>query len=588
MPSSHSSIVIPLFFAVACLLITGCNSEKTPTSSRVEDKAPHKNDSQLPDVAPASSSFEYQPGDWFEDVTPRSGVHAIFQTGKEAERNTILETVGGGVAVLDYDRDSFADLLFIGGGAIDAATAEPSGVPSRLYRNLSNWRFQEASSAAGVPEQSDYSHGCIAADINNDGFSDLLITCYGQNQILINLGDGTFEDVSAKSEMVAESWHTAAASGDFNRDGFPDFYVANYVNWKPKLDEACFASQADLPDVCPPQNYDALPDEVFLSQGDGTFRNISSVTGNASNGKGLGVLIGDWNAAGTSQVYVANDVVQNFMFFPDASAVWTEEGEINGSAFNEAGTPEGSMGIDAADVNGDGLLDLWVTNYELEDNSLYENLGNGQFQHATARFGLAGMCRPYVGFGTGFLDFDSDSWPDLYVLNGHVQYHSAVAGFRQPSFLFRNEHGKRFSDVGKEAGTWFQAQHAARGGAAGDLDNDGTFDLVTTSLDEPAALLRNRIPPNQFVRIQLVGTVGTRDAIGAQVRYRAFGREVHQFVKSGSGYLSQSDFRLILAFDQNDKNTEVIVTWPSGHEEVYRDLESQSDHVLVEGKGDPT
>jgi hypothetical protein len=301
----------------------------------------------------------------------------------------------------------------------------------------------------------------------------------------------------------------------------------------------------------------------------------------------LGVVASDLNQDGHIDFYVANDAGANDLYLGTGDGRFSEMGEAAGVALNELGTPEGSMGVDAEDVDGDGRMEVWTTNFELEDNSLYRNLGHGQFQHATAAFGLAGCGRPLVGFGTGFCDFDSDGWPDLYVLNGHVWYRHGVQPFRQPAAVYRNDGGRRFVDVTESAGTWFQVPHAARGGAVGDLDGDGAPDLAVSSLDEPVVILRNRTLPQNWVRLKLVGVQSPRDPVGARVRVPVFGRVCHKSIRSGAGFLSQSDPRILFALTVDETTIDVSVVWPTGRQEVFAGLRTATDHVIIEGRGMP-
>lgn len=539
---------------------------------------------RLPQSLPESSQPSIRGAaetDWFEDVTTQAGVDFRYQTGRSAERRTILETVGGGVGLIDYNLDSHVDLYAVGGGTIDATTGIPRGSSGKLFRQDAAGRFGDVTPAARLTTSTDYSHGILAGDFDNDGFLDLFLTCFGLCQLWRNLGDGTFEAVAEDAGLASPGWHTASAFGDLNGDGNLDLFVARYLDWDP----AVVGANAIPQDVPPPQDYGEVPNRLFLNNGDGRFEDASVASGIRIDGMAMGVIAADLNRDGRPDVCVANDVVANHLYWGSPSFPLRESGELSGIAYNESGNPEGSMGIDAEDVNGDGLPDILVTNFELEDNSLYLNRGNNQFQHASARMGLAGVGRTLVGFGTGFQDFDSDGWPDLYVLNGHVQYQSPRSPFQQPAFVLRNVDGRRFEDVTALSGPWFSVPHTARGGAAGDLNNDGAVDLVISSLDEPLAILRNRLPARPCLRLRLVGVDSSRDPIGAVVSTRYQGSPLVRLVKSGAGYLSQSDPRIVIPIDPHAKFVEITLDWPSGRRELFRESTAAGDHVLVELRG---
>lgn len=523
--------------------------------------------------------------DWFEDVTARCGVSIRYATGRAAQKFTILETVGGGLAVADLDRDSNLDLFCPGGGMIASDSAEPTGSPCHLCRGRGDFLFEEVTAQARLDLGLDYSHGTVVGDVNSDGFPDLYVTCYGRSALLVNHGDGTFSDETAAAGLVASTWSTAAAFADVNGDGHLDLFVASYVDWKPDPHEHCAVQPGGTQDVCPPQNYPSLPDHLYSSLGDGTFLDVSVECDIRTDGKGLGVVACDVNHDGYVDLYVANDAGNNHLYLGSTGAELTECGEVAGVALNELGTPEGSMGVDAEDVDGDGWEELLVTNFELEDNSLYRNWGQGQFQHATAAFGLAGSGRQLVGFGTGFCDFDGDGWVDLYVLNGHVWYGHGLQPFRQAALLSQNIGGRQFVDVTASAGPWFSIPHAARGGAVADFDGDGAPDLAVSSLDEPLTILRNRRRPRNWIRLRLSGVDSPRDPVGARVSWHAFGRTCHRSIKSGAGYLSQSDSRLLCSLPAGAIDIDVSVVWPSARRELFTGLKTAVDHVIIEGRG---
>ena len=574
-------------FVVGVLLAAlewGCDSPKNsglPARGNSAREASPQADGTLMNggqLAQSPMSDSVRSLDWFEDRTAASRVDFRYSTGREAGRLTILETVGGGVGIVDYDLDGQPDLFCIGGGKIDPATSVPSGRSCGMFRNVDGDRFRDVTVSSRLNPVTDYSHGCVSGDVNSDGFPDVLVTCYGQNCLLLNQGDGTFLDVTEEAGLRgATTWNIAAALGDVNRDGELDLFVAGYVDWVP--------SDVRNTEVPPPQNYHPAPDHFFLNSGDGRFIDVSERAGVRKDGMGMGVIAADVNDDQRIDFYVANDVVENHLYLGTEGDTLREVGAVAGVAFNETGSPEGSMGVDCADVNGDGRFDLFVTNFEMEDNSLYLNLGEGQFQHATAAFRLAGLCRPQVKFGTGLRDLDGDGWLDLFVVSGHVRYQPRGHSFLQLPTLCRNDRGTGFVEVTKSGGTWFRAVHAARGTATGDIDGDGGLDLVVSSLTEPLALLHNRQPAKNWVQARLVGTHSPRTPIGSRVSLSAFGRECVRTVTSGAGYLSHSEEALLLAVEPERSAADVTVTWPSGLVEVFLALPIKRESVLVEGRG---
>ncbi len=549
-------------------LAWGCDSPKNATPPAQGVKAP----------AAVSAVDSVKPEDWFEDRTAASQLQFQYSTGREAQRFTILETVGGGVGIVDFDLDGRPDLLCIGGGTIDPATSAPTGRSCGLFRNLDGDHFRDVTASSQFSPATDYSHGCVSGDVNSDGFPDVLVTCYGQNCLLLNQGDGTFLDVTAEAGLRGTpTWNTAAAFGDVNRDGELDLYVAGYVDWVP--------SSVRHSEVPPPQDYHPAGDHLFLNSADGRFVEVSDAAGVRQDGMGLGVIATDLNEDQRIDFYVANDVVENHLYLGTDGEQLREVGALSGVAFNELGNPEGSMGVDSGDVNGDGRVDVWVTNFEMEDNSLYLNQGEGQFQHSTAAFRLAGVSRPQVKFGTGLRDFDGDGWLDLFVVSGHVRYQSGTQPFLQPPTLCRNDRGTGFVDITHTGGTWFRTVHAARGTATGDLDGDGGLDLVVSSLTEPVALLYNRQPAKNWMRLRLVGTRSPRTPIGSRVSLPAFGRECVRFVTSGSGYMSHSEDSQLVALEPGGTSVDVTVTWPGGLVEVFAGMPAMQESVVVEGRG---
>ncbi|MBW3597907.1 MAG: CRTAC1 family protein [Planctomycetes bacterium] len=571
-------------------MLLGCRPA-TQAPNAVDGSAPAVDASRSPPPAPQEAASRSpprppRPEDWFEDVTEQSGINFQYRNGREAERYTLLETVGGGVGMLDYDQDGDLDLFFTGGGGFDSA-GKVSGRSCGLFRNDGNGRFADVTAQAGLEDSSLYTHGCVAFDENQDGYPDLLVTGYGGCRLYRNTREGRFADVTDQAGLRIEGWCTAAAAADVDRDGWPDLYIARYVQWTPEDDAGRFCGDRDrnVRDVCPPQLYPPAQDLLFRNLGNGRFRNVTADAGLSDQGRALGVLAADVNQDDWIDFYVANDAGVNHLYLGGPEFPLRESGLAAGVAGSEHGLAEGSMGVDLGDYNGDGVPDLWVTNFELEDNSLYEGVGEGLFQHATIRAGLAGSCFRYVGFGTGFADFDSDGWLDLLVINGNVFYHVGQAGFEQPAFVYRNV-GGRFTDVSEQAGPYFSSRHAGRGAALGDLDNDGAVDLVVSHLNAPAAVLRNRRPPGRWVGLRLQATRGEREAIGARLVLLDGVQEPTRWVTSGGGYLSQFDRRITFPLSE-DADARVRVEWPGRSAEVFDDLAPRRMNLVVEGEGRP-
>lgn len=576
MPMRHFRI-FGLLICIAPVSL-GCSDSKTSelsatkTDAKTEESAPQSN---TPRVSRES--------DWFEDVTAQTGIEATYRSGQEAKLYTILETVGGGVAIFDFDQDGDMDLFFPGGGVISKNPATVTGKPSMLYRNDGDWHFTDVTKETGLDQLGDYSHGCAVNDFNRDGWPDLFMTCYGQSRLYRNDKGQSFSDVTSESGLTFSNWSTAVTWGDVNRDGWPDLYIAGYVDWNLDPEEKCKAGENHIRDVCPPQKYAAARDRLFLNREGQSFEDVTEQAQLSTEGKGLGVLAADLNRDGWLDFYVANDGVANQLYLGGPEFPFREVGEASGTAFNEFGAPEGSMGLDFSDFNGDGRGDLFVTNFEMEDNSLYHHVEGHAFVHGTVAARLGGQSRTFVGFGTGFADFDGDGWKDLFVINGNVFYHRGIAPFRQPPFLLRNHQGQFFQNETDNAGPWWSLPHPGRGAAVGDLDNNGAPDLVIVHQDEPATILRNQKTPSNWVRLRLKGTRCDPFAVGASVRLKDEGRTLTRFVRGGAGYLSQFDRRIVLPVSEDQSTVEVTVQWPGGQEETFANLKVRKTNDLIEG-----
>ncbi len=557
------------------------NSESVP--SRLLDDATVK--------AAVDGQVQTEPAGGWLDGTEASGVRFTYFNGREGEQFTILESVGGGVALFDLDADGDLDLFFPGGGNISATKPlQISGRPAGVFRNDGQGKFVEDTQCVHMSGPDPYSHGAFVADFNRDGWADILMTCYQGVRLLQNEQGKRLVDVTASSGLILSDWTTAGAWADVDRDGWPDLLIVGYVEWDGTPDSTCGDRSRGIRDVCPPQKYQAARQRLYKNNKDGTFSEIENGLAGDARGKGLGVVALDLNGDHWIDFYVANDQVANQLYLGGPRSPMREVGVVSATSGSELGAAEGSMGVDAEDYDGDGLPDLWVTNYEREDNSLYRNLGKNLFDHSTIRAGLGGVGRSHVKFGTGLADFDLDGWLDLFFVNGHVLYKTGRGAYLQPAYLLRNEAsgtGRRFRDVTRECGgTWFREKHAARGAAVGDLDNDGDLDLVVVQQNMPVSVLYNQTDPKTWLCVELRGVESDPVAVGASIRYRFEGRDIVRHVRSGAGYLSQFDQRIYLPV-VSENPLEVTVTWLTGKSERYRDLQPRVTNRLMEGRGEP-
>jgi len=486
-----------------------------------------------------------------------------YQNDEAHSEFSILESLGGGVGLLDFDQDGQLDVFLPGGGTF--ASAGPTGRPSALYQNRGNWAFDDVTVAAGCGPSRHYSHGAAVADYDEDGFPDVLITGYGGVTLFRNLGDGTFVDATQHAQLDDRLWSSSAAWGDFNGDGVLDVFLVHYVDWSPEKNPPCDGPPGHPRDVCPPRQFQGLPDSVYFGNGDGTLRQATAEAGLQPDGKGLGIVVADLDGDRDLDVYVTNDTVANFLYQNDGRGRLEDVALTSGTAFSERGTPDGSMGIDASDFNGDAKIDLWVANYERENNALYRSVGSGLFRHVSQSLGIAALGATYVGWGTRFTDMDLDGDEDLMVANGHVIRFPQSSPRRQRPLLLENRDSARFVNVADGAGDYFQAVHEGRGLAAGDLDGDGDEDIVVSHMNEAAALLANETPSQgHWLRVRLIGRQSTRTPIGATVTARVGSRQIQRQLRGGSSFASTSDPTLLIGLGTADVVDELTLTWPAG------------------------
>lgn len=571
---SRRSLILWASGLLSLSLLTGCGNDKS-------GKPPSANKSTA-----AAQPEEIKTLARFEEVAQARGVRFMYRDGQEAGHYAILESLGGGAALIDFDGDGSLDVYLPGGGAY-GANREILGRPAALFRNQGQARaFDDVTQLASVQSAGHYSHGTAVGDYDDDGFADLLVTGYGGLQLFHNRGDGTFVETAGSAGLTDALWSSSAGWGDLNGDGVLDLYVANYVDWSFSNHPFCNAAEDPKQrEVCPPKRFEGLPHVLYFGVGDGTFRDGSRDAGLEPDGllgKGLGVLLADIDLDGDLDIYVANDTVPKFLYRNQGNGTFDEVGGQSGTALSDKATPDGSMGLDMGDFNLDGLPDLWVANYERESLALYRNEGDCQFLHVSRRSGVTAVGAQFVSFGTLFLDFDRDGDEDIFVTNGHVIRFPVNSPLLQLPLLFENRN-ERFMNVAPAAGACLGIPHVGRGVAGGDIDNDGDIDLVLSPINEPASVLLNESPnDNHWLRIRLIGVNSQRDAVGALVTLVcSSGRQTRQ-VKGGGSYLSQSERHCFFGVPREATIQKLLIRWPSGTMQEIADPAPDRDLTIVE------
>jgi hypothetical protein len=612
--------------SLSCCLVlfstlTGCDNqtahelpshpEKTATPPAQHSQQPTQIPTQKPAPATAqipTSNNEPNSNIRFEQL--QQNPTSQYQNHQQANHHTMLETIGGGAALFDYDNDGLIDMLFTGGGhfstngdSVDTADVNKppqpttiNGHPLVLYRNNGDATFTDVTANAGLNVPTFYSHGVFTADYDNDGCPDILITGFGGLLLFHNNGDGTFDEVASDLNLNDPAWSVGAAWGDINNDGVLELYVAHYIDWS--FDNHPFCSDKNTSflsnqndtnrrDTCSPRIFAPLPDQLFQFDDNGRFVDISPQAGirnttNKHHGKGLGVLMADVDLDGDLDVYVTNDTVANFFWRNRGDGTFEEVAALTGVGFDNSGNADGSMGVDLGDYNLDGLPDLFVTNFQSEQFALYKNLGNALFQHVSSATGMLSFPSSYVGWGTAFVDADNDGDEDIFVANGHVQRYPVDSSITQLPIALENNNG-RFVKVNRSLGPYFTLEHNGRGIATGDLNNDGYVDLAYTHINQNCSVLINHTDNNNhWITLRLIGTKCNRSAVGTRVTLTTTtGKQVRQ-IKGGSSFASSNDSRIFFGIAENAQITQLEIHWPGGKTQIVNSPAPNQQLTIIE------
>ncbi len=532
----------------------------------------------------------------FRDRTLEAGIDFVHYNGKTEEKY-MVETMGSGGGFFDFDGDGALDLYLLQGAPLPGSPTAPVPLRNTLYRNDGHGRFIDVTEDAGVAG-SGYGMGMTAGDVDNDGDVDLYVTAFGPNLFYRNRGDGTFEERTGEAGLETAGWSTSAAFADYDSDGYLDLYVARYVDFALDNHKFCGNQAKGIKAYCHPDVYDPVPGILFHGRGDGTFEDRTREAGVyvEDEGKGLGVVWGDYDNDGDSDLYVANDSMRSFLFRNEGGSRFTDVTLLAGVGYSADGKTQAGMGTDMADYDGDGYLDVTKTNLDFEYNSLYRGGAAGIFSDESYQSGVAEVSLNFVGFGTFFFDFDNDGLLDIFVANGHIidniHLFNSVSTYREPNFLFANQGGGVFREIGASLGDAISRENVARGAAPGDYDSDGDLDVFVTRCGEAPLLLENDGGNRRkSLSVRLVGRASNRDALGARATLRSassagtLSTEAFREVKSGMSYLSQGGVDLHFGIAEGSVPKALEIRWPSGARDVVESPEAGGLLLLVEGAG---
>jgi hypothetical protein len=522
----------------------------------------------------------------FRDITAQAGINFVHNNAAFGKKY-LPETMGPGCAFIDYDGDSYPDVLLVNGEDWPGHTKSRSTL--KLYHNNQNGTFTDVTAKAGLAVTM-FGMGVAVGDYDNDGHEDIFVTALGQNHLFHNNGNGTFSDVTKTAGMWGPNeFSTSAAWVDYDRDGKLDLVVANYVQWSQPTDIYCTLDGAHK-SYCTPESYKGTSVRLWHNLGGGKFEDATQKAGmNDPTSKSLGLAILDYNGDGWPDIFVANDTQPNKLYLNKQNGTFEEKAVVAGIAFSEDGVARAGMGVDAADYDRSGHASLMITNFANQMLSLYHNEGNGLFVDEAPRSEVGRNTLVTLGFGCFFFDYDNDGWPDILVADGHIENEiervQKRVSYAEPPHLFRNLGGGKFQEVTAEVGAAFASPKVARGAAYADIDNDGALDVLMTTNGGRAWLFHNEGGTNHSLRIRLAGTKSNRDGIGAVVRVTSGGAKEWQMLRSGSSYLSQSELVLTFGLGDATKADTVEIQWPTGQVDKISSLAGDQTVTIEESKG---
>jgi enediyne biosynthesis protein E4 len=569
------------------LIVTMALALATVSPAQMGHNAP-----AAPPPGAKSAKCSGRPVPQLEDITEKAGIH--FKHTSDPSKKYIVESMSGGVILIDYDRDGWPDIYFTNAPTV-AMAIKGEQSQGKLYHNNHDGTFTDVSAKSGLNSPC-FAMGGAVGDYDNDGWPDLYVTCLGGNVLYHNNGDGTFTDMTKKAGVADGRWSTGAAFGDYDGDGFVDLMVVNYVDFHlndlPGFGKFPNCKYRGIDVQCGPRGLKGAGDSLFHNNGDGTFTDVSKAAGvDDPNGYyGMGVVWADFNNTGRLDAYVTNDSTPKFLYKNEGNGKFKEIGLESGTAVSEDGSEQASMGIAIGDYLHTGRPSLYVTNFADEDDLLYRNDGNWDFTDVSYKSGVALPSLPWVKWGTAFVDFDNDGWLDLIAVGGHVypQVDSLPSGggYREPKLLHLNQKDGTFCDASDQTGPALQEHRVSRGLAAGDLFNDGNVDVVIGDIDGSPMLLRNRgVTSRHWVSFELAGTKSNRLALNAKVMIVAAGMTQTDEVHSGGSYLSQNDLRLHFGLGTATRIDSVEIRWPSGKVDRLKDLDADHFYSVLEGQG---